>query len=100
MSKGLKLFLGNIIYNNLIGFLYLIFKYIDLSKLNDFLYYKELQISFEKLLVNFFILNLAIFFIFCVIWVALLGFGSPLLIISGIFLENGLEHLFQLFQLQ
>ena len=84
MSKGLKLFLGISYVIILLVFLYLIFKYIDLSRLNEFLYYKELQISFEREIGSNFLINLAIFFIFCVIWVALLGFGSPLLIVSGI----------------
>ena len=84
MSKGLKLFLGISYVIILLVFLYLIFKYIDLSRLNEFLYYKELQISFEREIGSNLLINLAIFFIFCVIWVALLGFGSPLLIVSGI----------------
>ena len=29
-------------------------------------------------------MNILIFFVFCIVWVSLLGFGSPLLLISGI----------------
>tara|TARA_B100001057_G_scaffold478358_1_gene548700 strand:+ start:146 stop:769 length:624 start_codon:yes stop_codon:yes gene_type:complete len=52
--------------------------------LNDFLYYKELQVDLENIISQNFYLNLLIFFLFSLIWVSLLGFGSPLLIISGI----------------
>jgi len=52
--------------------------------LDDFLYYKELQIDLEKTIGENLYINLLIFFLFCVIWVSLLGFGSPLLLISGI----------------
>ncbi len=84
MSKNLKLFLGISYILILFVFLYLIFSYIELSRLDDFLYYKELQIDLEKTIGNNFFKNLFIFFFFCIIWVSLLGFGSPLLIISGI----------------
>ena len=84
MSKSLKLFLGIFYIIILFTFLYLIFSYIELSRLNDFLYYKDLQIDLEKTIGNNFYINLLIFFFFSVVWVSLLGFGSPLLLISGI----------------
>jgi len=62
----------------------LIFSYVEVSRLNDFLYYKELQIDLEKMIGKNLYTNLLIFFLFSLIWVSLLGFGSPLLIISGI----------------
>tara|TARA_B110001450_G_scaffold252766_1_gene275077 strand:- start:3086 stop:3679 length:594 start_codon:yes stop_codon:yes gene_type:complete len=40
--------------------------------------------NLEKMIGGNLYLNLIIFFIFCLIWVSLLGFGSPLLITSGI----------------
>ena len=43
MSKNLKTFLGISYLIILIVFLYFIFTSIEISKLNDFLYYKELQ---------------------------------------------------------
>ena len=84
MSKSLKLFLGISYILILLFFLYLIFSYVDVTRLDDFLYYKELQSNLEKMIGNNLYKNLFIFFFFCVIWVSLLGFGSPLLIISGI----------------
>jgi len=84
MSKSLKLFLGISYILILFFFLYLIFSYVEVSRLNDFLYYKELQIDLEKTIGKNLYTNLLIFFLFCLIWVSLLGFGSPLLLISGI----------------
>ena len=84
MSKSLKLFLGISYILILSFFLYWIFSYVEVSRLNDFLYYKELQIDLEKTIGKNLYINLLIFFLFCLIWVSLLGFGSPLLLISGI----------------
>ncbi len=84
MSKSLKLFLGISYIIILFIFLYLIFSYVQINRLDDFLYYKELQIDLEKLIGQNLYMNLLIFFLFCLIWISLLGFGSPLLLISGI----------------
>ena len=84
MNKGLKLFLGISYITILIIFVYLVFSFIEITKLDDFLYYKELQTSLEKIIGKNLYLNIIIFFLFSIIWVSLLGFGSPLLIISGI----------------
>ena len=84
MSKNLKIFLGISYLIILIAFLYFIFTSIEISKLNDFLYYKELQKDLSNFVSESIIANLIYFFIFAVLWVALLGFGAPLLIISGI----------------
>ena len=84
MSKSLKLFLGISYIIILSAFLYLIFSYVEVTRLDDFLYYKELQIDLDKTIGKNLYINLLIFFLFCLIWVTLLGFGSPLLLISGI----------------
>jgi uncharacterized membrane protein YdjX (TVP38/TMEM64 family) len=84
MGKRLKLFLGISYIIILFSFLYLIFSYVELTRLNDFSYYKQLQIDLDNIFGKTLFLNLLIFFLFCIIWISLLGFGSPLLIISGI----------------
>ena len=84
MSKNLKTFLGISYIIILIAFLYFIFTSIEISKLNDFSYYKKIQKDLNNFVSVSLITNLIYFFIFAVIWVALLGFGAPLLIISGI----------------
>ena len=84
MSKTLRLFLGISYFLILFTFLIFIFFQIEVSRLNDFLYYKELQTNIDTLIGDELYINLLLFFVFSIVWVALLGFGSPLLIISGI----------------
>ena len=84
MSRNLKLFFGISYIIILFIFLYLIFSYLQINRLGDFLYYKELQIDLEKKIGENLYINLMIFFTFCLVWISLLGFGSPLLLLSGI----------------
>ena len=84
MSKNLKIFLGISYLIILFVFLYLIFIGIETNRLNDFSYYKELQINLDNYISSNILINLIYFFIFSIIWVVLRGFGSPILIISGV----------------
>ena len=84
MSKNLKIFLGISYLILLFAFLYFIFTALEISKLNDFSYYKEIQSDVADQVSTNLIINLLGFLVFAIVWVALLGFGSPLLIISGI----------------
>ena len=84
MSKNLKIFLGISYLLILFGFLYFIFGSIQINRLNDFSYYKDLQSNLDAYISSNFFINLFYFFIFGIVWVMLLGFGSPILIISGI----------------
>ncbi len=84
MGNKLKIFLGISYLLILFSFLYFIFTSIEISRLNDFTYYKEIQQDLDTYISANIILNLIYFFIFAVIWISLLGFGSPILIISGI----------------
>ena len=60
------------------------FTSIEIKRLDDFTYYKELQLDLGTLISANILINIFYFFIFAVIWVALLGFGFPILIISGL----------------
>ena len=84
MSKNLKLFLGFTYLLLLAAFLYFLFSIIQINRLNDFTYYKELQQSLGSFVSSNLLVNIIYFFIFSIIWVAMLGFGSPILIASGI----------------
>ena len=84
MGKNLKIFLGVSYLILLFLFLYFIFTVIEINRLDDFTYYKELQSDLDTFISANVLINVFYFFIFAVIWVALLGFGSPILIISGI----------------
>ena len=84
MSKNFKLFLGFTYLLFLAVFLYFIFSNIQINRLNDFSYYKELQLNLDNFISGNLLINIIYFFIFAIVWVALLGFGSPILIFSGI----------------
>ena len=84
MNKNIKITLGSIYLIILITFLYFLFSKFDISRISDFSYYKEIQINLEEIIGKNLIINLILFSVFSVIWVVLLGFGSPLLILSGI----------------
>ena len=84
MSKNFKIFLGFSYLLILIVFIYFIFSNIQISKLNEFSYYKELQSNLDTYISGNLLINVIYFFAFSIIWVVLLGFGSPILIASGI----------------
>ena len=84
MSKNLKVSLGISYLIILIAFLYFIFASIQIGRLDDFSYYKELQSNLDLYISSNIFINLIYFFFFGIIWVMLLGFGLPILIISGI----------------
>ena len=84
MGKNLKIFLGVSYLILLFLFLYFIFTSIEIKRLDEFTYYKELQSSLGIFISANILINIFYFFLFAVLWVALLGFGSPILIISGI----------------
>ncbi len=85
MSNKLKIFLGFSYLSILIIFLYILFSKIQIDRLGDFSYYKELQYYISSFIGKNLYLNLILFFWFSVFWILLLGFASPILIISGIF---------------
>ena len=84
MSKNLKITLGSIYLVFLIIFLYFLFSKFDISRRNDFSYYKTIQANIDEIIGSNLTLNLILYFIFSFMWVVLLGFGSPILLLSGI----------------
>ena len=84
MSKNLKFILGTIYVVILIAFLYFLFSKFEISRINDFSYYKLLQSNIEEFIGKNLVLNLFLFFLFSSFWVMLLGFGTPILLLSGI----------------
>ncbi len=84
MNKTIKIALGFTYLIILVTFLYFLFLQFDISRVNDFTYYKTIQKNIDEIIGKNLVLNLTLFFLFSIIWVVLLGFGSPLLILSGI----------------
>ena len=83
MNKTIKITLGSIYLIILISFLYFLFSKFDVSRIDDFSYYKTIQENIDETIGNNLVFNLMLFFIFSIIWIILLGFGSPLLLLSG-----------------
>ena len=61
MSKKLKVFFGISYLLILFTFLYFIFLQIEISRLNDFSYYKELQVNIDRLIGDKLYINLNIY---------------------------------------
>jgi uncharacterized membrane protein YdjX (TVP38/TMEM64 family) len=99
MSKNFKLFLGLTYLLTLVIFLYFIFSNIQINRLNDFIYLKELQLRLDIFIGKNLLINIIYFFIFSIVWVSLLGFGSPLLIISGILFGKWIGTLVSIFSM-
>ena len=84
MSKNLKIALGTIYLVILFSFLYFLFSKFDISRIDDFSYYKLIQANIQDYIGKNIAFNLFLFFLFTIFWIILLGFGSPILILSGI----------------
>ena len=84
MNKNLKITLGSVYVVILIAFLYFLFSKFEISRIDDFSYYKLIQANIEEFIGKNLALNLFLFFLFSSIWVILLGFGTPILLLSGI----------------
>ena len=66
MSKNLKIFLGISYLIILFAFLYFIFTGIEINRLNDFSYYKDLQKDLSNYISENIITKLIYFFIFAI----------------------------------
>tara|TARA_B100001093_G_scaffold213924_1_gene205193 strand:+ start:2445 stop:3164 length:720 start_codon:yes stop_codon:yes gene_type:complete len=82
-SKKIKIFIGSIYLLILSTFLYFLFSNFNFEEINSF---KLIQTNIDALNVlkdtNLFFL-LLVFFIFTVLWVSMLGFGTPIALIGG-----------------
>ena len=82
-EKKIKLFLGSTYALIILSFLWVFFDNFSLSEISSYEFIKNNNEYFNQLKnKNFFLISL-VFFIFTIIWVLLLGFGSPILLLSG-----------------
>jgi len=82
-EKKIKLILGSTYALIILCFLWVFFDNFSLSEISSYEFIKNNNEYFNQLKNNnFFLISLA-FFIFTIIWVLLLGFGSPILLLSG-----------------
>ncbi len=82
-EKKIKFFLGSTYVLIILSFLWVFFDNFSLSELSSYEFIKNNNEYFNQLKnKNFFLISL-VFFIFTIVWVLLLGFGSPILLLSG-----------------
>ena len=82
-EKKIKIFLGSTYVLIILSFLWVFFDNFSLSEISSYEFIKNNNDYFNQLKnKNFFLISL-VFFIFTIIWVLLLGFASPILLLSG-----------------
>ena len=82
-EKKIKFFLGSTYVLIILSFLWVFFDNFSLSEISSYEFIKNNNDYFNQLKnKNFFLISL-VFFIFTIIWVLLLGFASPILLLSG-----------------
>ena len=82
-EKKFKIFLGSTYVLIILSFLWVFFDNFSLSEISSYEFIKNNNDYFNQIKNrNFFLISL-VFFIFTILWVLLLGFGSPILLISG-----------------
>ena len=82
-EKKLKFFLGSTYVLIILSFLWVFFDNFSLSEISSYEFIKNNNDYFNQLKnKNFFLISL-VFFIFTIIWFLLLGFASPILLLSG-----------------
>ncbi len=82
-EKKIKIFLGLTYVLIILSFLWVFFDNFSLSEVSSYEFIKNNNEYFNQLKnKNFFLISF-LFFIFTIIWVLLLGFGSPILLLSG-----------------
>jgi len=82
-EKKLKFFFGSTYVLIILSFLWVFFDNFSLSEISSYEFIKNNNDYFNQLKnKNFFLISL-VFFIVTIIWVLLLGFGSPILLLSG-----------------
>ena len=82
-SLNFKLILGITYLVILVAGLYFLFSIVDINELTSYEFVKSNKDIFLKYKNNNFLFLTLIFFIFCIVWVLLLGFAMPLLLFSG-----------------
>ena len=82
-SLNFKLILGITYLVILVTGLYFLFSIVDINELTSYEFVKSNKDIFLKYKNNNFLFLTLIFFIFCIVWVLLLGFAMPLLLFSG-----------------
>tara|TARA_Y100000816_G_scaffold180784_1_gene130824 strand:+ start:3545 stop:4264 length:720 start_codon:yes stop_codon:yes gene_type:complete len=98
-SKKIRLILGIIYIIVLSTFLFFLFKNFSIQDFRSFEIIKSNRNMLEDLKTQNIILSALIFFLFTILWVLMLGFGSPIFLIGGFIFGKWLGTLIVLFGL-
>ena len=82
-EKKIKIFLGTTYVLIILSFLWVFFDNFSLSEISSYEFIKNNLKYLNLLKTKNFILITFVFFIFTILWVLLLGFGSPIVLLSG-----------------
>ncbi len=82
-EKKIKIFLGSTYLLLISSFLWVFFNNFSISEISSYEFIKNNSIYFEEIKNKNFFLISVVFFLLTIIWVLLLGFGSPVLLVAG-----------------
>jgi len=82
-EKKIKIFLGSTYVVIIFTFLWVFFDNFSLSEISSYEFIKNNNEYFNQIKSKNFVLISLVFFIFTIIWVLLLGFGFPIILLSG-----------------
>jgi len=98
-EKKIKIFLGLAYLVIIIAFLWLLFDNFSLKELSSYDFIKNNTAYFNQVKEsNFFIISF-LFLIFTIVWILLLGFGSPVVLIAGFIFGKWIGSLYAIFSL-
>ena len=82
-EKKIKILLGLLYLSILISFLFFLFSNFGLEELSSYQFIQKNKDHLNLLKQNKLIFLIFIFFVFTIIWVSLLGFGTPIALLGG-----------------
>jgi len=82
-QKNFKIIIGLIYLIILVGFLYLLFSNIGISDISSYNFIQNYQEKFYQFKSKNTFVLIVIFILFVIIWVLMMGFGTPVAIIGG-----------------
>ena len=98
-EKKIKISFGLTYLLIILAFLWLLFSNFSFSELSSYTFIKNNINYFNQIKQNNFFLVSFLFIIFTIIWVLLLGFGSPILLISGFIFGKWVGSIYAIFGL-
>ena len=88
MNLKLKLLIGTVYIICFLGLMFVIFSNFDLKDLSDVNFFKNNQQLLNNLKSENIFLLLVLFSIFSIIWILLLGFGTPMALLAGFIFDK------------